>query len=389
MSFTQVITSVGLAKIAAALAGGDPVDITEVAVGDADTTPAVDLTELGNEVWRGDVNLVAAVEGDPDQVRVEAIVPVEDGGWTMREAGAFDAEGDLILVARIPDSYKPDPAVDGAGVTAYLRLVVEIANAADALSLTVDDSTVMATKQYVDEAIVPLTDHLDGGASKHDASELDDETAGGYHGATVQLTLDALSSGLASHEDGGASKHDATEVDYEGSDPAKNVEFSEKDSVEAVLQLIARAFPVACGIFKLADGVDDLVQGAGWSTTPITRIGNGKYTLQLRDPIRRLSDQALDIEGMTIFAMVGAHGAGYVGSYVFEVDPSLGGRTADSFTLQCCLPEAHDAGDNDAGPIAWAANPPADDTAGVRLMVLVYSATNFLSALPTLYVNAP
>ena len=63
MSCSQVITSVGLAKIAAALAGGDPVDITEVAVGDADTTPAVDLTELGNEVWRGDVNLVAAVEG--------------------------------------------------------------------------------------------------------------------------------------------------------------------------------------------------------------------------------------------------------------------------------------------------------------------------------------
>ena len=389
MSFSQIITSVGLAKIAAALAGGDPVDITEMAVGDADTTPAVDLTELGNEVWRGDVNLVAAVEGDPDQVRIEAIVPVEDGGWTMREAGAFDAEGDLILIARIPDSYKPDPAVDGAGVTAYLRLVVEIANAADALSLTVDDSTVMATKQYVDEAIVPLTEHLDGGASKHDASELDDETAGGYHGATVQLTLDALSSGLSGHEDGGAHKHDATELDYEGSDPAERVEFAGMGSVENVLRIVARAFPVACGIFKLANGADALVQGAGWASTAINRIGNGEYTLHLAQPIRRLTDQALDTEGMTVFAMLGAHGAGYVGSYVFEVDPSLGGRTADSFTLQCCLPHTHGAGVADNGPVAWAADPAADDSDGVRLTVLVYSSTNFFAALPTFYVNEP
>lgn len=154
MSFSQVITDVGLAKIAAALAGGPQVSITEVAVGDADTTPDPALTDLGNEVWRGDVNAVDQTPGNPNRVRIEGIVPVADGGWTMREAGAFDADGDLILIARIPDTYKPDPGVDGAGVAAYIRLVVEIDNAAGALALTVDDSVVLASRLYVDEATV-------------------------------------------------------------------------------------------------------------------------------------------------------------------------------------------------------------------------------------------
>lgn len=152
--FSQLLTTIGLAKIAAALAGGAPVRISHVAVGDANTTPAPELTALGNEVWRGPVNTVDPLPLDPTRVRIEAQVPVEDGGWTMREAGAFDTAGDLILVARIPDSYKPDPGVDGAGVAAYLRFTVEVANAVDAFVLTVDGSTVMATRAYVDEASI-------------------------------------------------------------------------------------------------------------------------------------------------------------------------------------------------------------------------------------------
>lgn len=154
MAFSQVITTIGLGKIAAALAGGPQVNITEVAVGDAGTVPDPALTDLGNEVWRGDVNAIDVTPGNPNRVRVEGVVPIADGGWTMREAGAFDAAGDLILIARIPDTYKPDPGVDGAGVAAYIRLVVEVANAAAALTLTVDDSVIMASRLYVDESSI-------------------------------------------------------------------------------------------------------------------------------------------------------------------------------------------------------------------------------------------
>jgi len=151
MAFLQLITTVGLAKIANALAGGYPLEITEVAVGDVATLPDVAAVALGNEVWRGAVNSVEVAPGTTDKVRVEATIPVGDGGWTMREAGAFDSEGDLILVALIPETYKPDPGVDGASVAAYIRLNVAIANAADALTLTADPSVVLATRLYVDE----------------------------------------------------------------------------------------------------------------------------------------------------------------------------------------------------------------------------------------------
>jgi len=154
MLSSQLITTIGLAKIADALAGGYDVNITEIAVGDADVAPDPDATELGNEVWRGAVNAVDVTPGNPNRVRFEGLVPIEDGGWTMREAGAFDSEGDLIVLARIPDTYKPDPGTDGAGVAAYIRLCAEVANAVEAFALTVDDSVVMASRLYVDEASI-------------------------------------------------------------------------------------------------------------------------------------------------------------------------------------------------------------------------------------------
>jgi phage-related tail fiber protein len=152
MSSSQVITNIGLAKIAAALSGGPRVVIQDVAVGDADTAPDPALTALGNEVWRAVVNAVDQTPGDPNRVRIEGMVPIGDGGWWMREAAAFDADGDMIVIARIPDSYKPNPGTDGAGLVAYIRLIVAIANAFDALALTVDDSVVMASRLDVDEA---------------------------------------------------------------------------------------------------------------------------------------------------------------------------------------------------------------------------------------------
>lgn len=154
MSFQAVLTTIGLGKIAIALGGGASVNITELAIGDADTVPLAALTALGNEVWRDTINSIEIVSGHPEQVRIEGVVPVADGGWWMREAAAFDAAGDMILIARIPDSYKPDPAVDGAGITAYIRLVAELANIAEAFTLTVDSTSVMATRQHVEEASI-------------------------------------------------------------------------------------------------------------------------------------------------------------------------------------------------------------------------------------------
>lgn len=349
MSYSQVITSVGLAKIAAALAGGDPVVITEGAVGDVATAPDVAAVALGNEVWRGDIN---RLESDgADRVQVEVYIPAADGGFWIREAGLFDEDGDLILVALVPPAQKPDPATDGAGLGWRSLLTIEIANAATALDLTVDDTVALASRAYVDaNAVDPLTDHLDGGANKHDASE----------------------------------------VDYEQSDVSERLEYAGTNTAQAVLQILARALPIAVGTFKLADGANALVEGAGWDgSTPITRTGLGLYKLKLAYPVRDITDQSLAPAGMTVQAFLGAHGTDYVGSYCYEVDPASRASSADEIEIQCVRPDDHAEPTDDAGPVAWGADPDSADADGVRLHVAVYASVNFQSALPALRVLAP
>lgn len=52
-------------------------------------------------------------------------------------------------------------------------------------------------------------------AGIHHADQIIDDTAALYHGANVQLTLDALATYLSSHLGGTPSRHDATEIDDE------------------------------------------------------------------------------------------------------------------------------------------------------------------------------
>ena len=145
------ITPTGLTKIADALAFGYLIHATRIGVGSGEI--AHGAVALVSQQWSGTINAVDVVSGDPSRVRVEALVPAAIGGWTMKEACIYDSDGDVIAVARIADTYKPDPAVDGASVVAYIRLVVEIANAGDAFILTVDHSIVLATRLYVDERV--------------------------------------------------------------------------------------------------------------------------------------------------------------------------------------------------------------------------------------------
>lgn len=401
--YAQVITTIGLGKIMAALAGGAKVDITEVAVGDADTLPTVGLTALGDEVWRGAVNAVDQVPGNPDQVLVEASIPTDEAvGYTLREAGAFDAAGDMILIARIPDSIKPDPATDGAAVVAYVKLTVAIANAANALTLTVDDSVIMATRLYVEDAVEVVSDrvddHEDGGLHKHDASEVDDETPGGYHGATAQLSLDALSTGLAAHEDGTAHKHDASEIDDEtiggyhgvsvratldalsfgltahqnggpGKHDATEIDFDgggfAAATVEAVLKEIRSILPIACGIFRLGDaaGGTQMIGGQGFDAgTPITRVAAGSYDIFL----------------------AGDPPGGVWADIAVQLTP--GGHSVGFETSGCCehIPERDLAGASNirvyyfdqAGAFL---DPPANDSNSARIQITVWDSRKMAS----------
>jgi phage-related tail fiber protein len=130
-----------------------PLVFTHFAVGDGDgsaITPDVDMEELVNERWRGSVNDVQIHSEAPSTIRIEGLIPANQGGWTIREAGVFNAAGELIVVASHPPVEKPVLA-DGVSAQAYIRVLIEYA-AVDAVALSVDTDVVTATRTDVDDA---------------------------------------------------------------------------------------------------------------------------------------------------------------------------------------------------------------------------------------------
>lgn len=160
MPFQTIVTDTGQTKIADAISGGGTVVFTQAAVGDgggAATNPQSSDTALVNETSaRVGINEITA---DGNQITVEFIIPGDDGGYTIREAAVFDADGDMILVANVPDSAKPAPG-DG-GLKQYVcRMVVTVSDAS-VINVTVDDSTVTATREWVRGGFAPIVATLE------------------------------------------------------------------------------------------------------------------------------------------------------------------------------------------------------------------------------------
>lgn len=148
MSYMTLITTVGQAKLAAALLpAGAPVLITHMAIGDGGGAPInpVGLDDLVNEVYRTTLNqsyLNAA--GKPVY---QMLVAADIGSFVVREISAIDADGDVIFIGGHPAIEKPVVA-DGAAGELVLQMVVAVADTA-AITLVVP-STAIATQAWVD-----------------------------------------------------------------------------------------------------------------------------------------------------------------------------------------------------------------------------------------------
>lgn len=150
MSFNCLITTLGQAKLAAAIASGTQIQATHVAVGDGngnETIPTVNQTALVREVHRTNVSSVMVNPQDGSQVIFEAVILASVGGWTARELGLFDNAGDLIAVANIGAVYKP-LASEGSAREMVVRIYAQV-NQVGAINLVVDPSFFIATRSWV------------------------------------------------------------------------------------------------------------------------------------------------------------------------------------------------------------------------------------------------
>ncbi|MBB8776042.1 phage tail protein, partial [Escherichia coli] len=153
--FKTVITDTGAKKLAQAAApDGKPVRLTHMAVSDGGgtlPTPDSKQTRLVHEVWRHTVNRVFLDATHQNRIIAELVIPPETGGFWIREIGVFDEHGDLIAVGNTAESYKPTVA-EGSGRAQTFRTILTVSSTAT-VALTVDNTMVMATMDYVDDKL--------------------------------------------------------------------------------------------------------------------------------------------------------------------------------------------------------------------------------------------
>ncbi|WP_052958396.1 tail fiber protein [Obesumbacterium proteus] len=152
--FFTILTKVGQAKIAAAVANSDTIKLHSLAVGDGGGSvyvPDDTQTALRHELWRGELNELRVDVANPNWITVTAVLPADVGGWYVREGALFDTDGDLIAIAKLPVTYKPLLEM-GSSKQLYIQIIMEVTNAS-VVTLLVDGSVVLATREYVDNRI--------------------------------------------------------------------------------------------------------------------------------------------------------------------------------------------------------------------------------------------
>ncbi|WP_321367903.1 phage tail protein [uncultured Desulfuromusa sp.] len=151
MAFT-ILTDNGLAAFAAAQVAETFVDLTQLAVGDgngADINPVSTMTALVNETWRGGLNRIYVSDTNANWLVIEALIPVDVGGWDIREVGVFAADGTMIGVGSYPLTTKP-AAGSGSEKDLYVRMILEVTNAAS-VTQQIDPTLVYLTQWHLDE----------------------------------------------------------------------------------------------------------------------------------------------------------------------------------------------------------------------------------------------
>lgn len=123
-----LLTNKGRSKEAVALANGSDILVTHIAIGDGATVPSGGETKLYHEVDRKAITGHGLVTGTTNTAYFDIHLTAIDGPYTIREAGLYDADGDLIAIAYYdPPIQKPTPD-SGQTVEGDIRLEIAFSN---------------------------------------------------------------------------------------------------------------------------------------------------------------------------------------------------------------------------------------------------------------------
>ncbi|WP_136154455.1 phage tail protein [Escherichia coli] len=172
VKYYAILTNQGAARLANATMLGSKLNLTQMAVGDANgvlPTPDPAQTKLINQKRIAPLNLLSVDQNNQSQIIAEQIIPENEGGFWIREIGLYDDEGVLIAVANCPETYKPQ-LQEGSGRTQTIRMILVVTNT-EAITLKIDPSVVLATRKYVDDKVLELKLYVDDQMRNHIAAQ--------------------------------------------------------------------------------------------------------------------------------------------------------------------------------------------------------------------------
>ena len=179
--YYSVLTDYGTQVIAGAIARKQPLQITQMAVGDGNgqaTTPNSRNTGLVREVHRADISAISVDPRNDKQIIFELTIPENVGGFWIREMGIFDNQNRLVAYANCPDSFKPE-LTSGSGKVQVVRMIL-LVSSSDAITLKVDDSVIFATRgQLTPKAITATSQNaVDETGHSHEIDKASTSQAG-------------------------------------------------------------------------------------------------------------------------------------------------------------------------------------------------------------------
>ena len=186
--YFAILTDYGTRAIAHALSQGQPLQLTQFAVGDGNgqaVTPTASATALVHQTHIAPVSAVSLDPRNNKQVIVELTIPENVGGFYIREMGVFDSQKKLIAYANCPESFKPAEN-SGSGKVQVLRMILKV-ESSSAVTLSIDNSVIFVTRQQMTPKTITATTQngFDESGHSHEIAKASTTQQG-----IVQLTND-------------------------------------------------------------------------------------------------------------------------------------------------------------------------------------------------------
>ena len=117
----------------------------------SDPIPAATQTKLINQRYRAQLNRLFVSDKNINTLVAEVVLPVEVGGFWIREIGLQDADGKFVAVSNCPPSYKA-AMESGSARTQTIRVNIALSGLEN-VQLLIDNGIIYATQDWVKEKV--------------------------------------------------------------------------------------------------------------------------------------------------------------------------------------------------------------------------------------------